>query len=130
VEVVVCDGFVGNVILKTSESLAHAIFGWLKHELKKSPLRLLGAWLARKAFYTIKKKTNYEEYGGSLLLGVNGTVIIAHGSSTPKAITNALRVAREAIAQKINDAIVREMSKLHEAHLKKQSSDAPFTPAS
>src|SRR5438046_5247623 len=72
VEVVVCDGFVGNVILKTCESISVAIFQWLKHELSRTPTRRLGAFLARESFRTIKDKTNYEEYGGSPLLGVNG----------------------------------------------------------
>src|SRR5256885_1871588 len=72
VEVVVCDGFVGNVILKTCESIAVAIFQWLKHELDRSKWRMAGAYLAKDAFQTIKAKTNYEEYGGSPLLGVNG----------------------------------------------------------
>jgi glycerol-3-phosphate acyltransferase PlsX len=113
VEVVVCDGFVGNVVLKTSESLANAIFHWLKHELKKSPLRMIGAWLARHAFIAIKKKTNYEEYGGSLLLGVNGVCVIAHGSSTPKAIMNAVRVAKEALERRVNPIIIEQIEKLH-----------------
>src|SRR5437764_9561221 len=81
-EVVLCDGFVGNVVLKTCESIAHAIFTWLKHELHKSPVRKLGGLLAKAAFKTIYNKTNYEEYGGSPLLGVNGICIIAHGAST------------------------------------------------
>src|SRR5438034_117939 len=72
VEVVVCDGFVGNVILKTCESIAVAIFQWLKHELNRTPIRKAGAFLAKDAFLTIKATTNYEEYGGSPLLGVNG----------------------------------------------------------
>src|SRR5438445_432632 len=93
VEVVVCDGFVGNVILKTSESIAVAIFKWLKQELTRSKIHMVGAYLARKAFRVIKDKTNYEEYGGMPLLGVNGICIIAHGASTPLAIKNALRVA-------------------------------------
>src|SRR5205085_2877747 len=93
VEVVVCDGFVGNVILKTCESIATAIFKWLKHELMRSAPRKAGAFLAREAFRTIRKKTNYEEYGGMPLLGVNGICIISHGASTPLAIKNALRVA-------------------------------------
>lgn len=113
-EVVLCDGFVGNVVLKTCESIAHAIFCWLKHELKRSPVRMGGAWLARGAFRAIKKKTNYEEYGGSPLLGVNGICIIAHGSSTPLAIKNAVRVAAESIAQQINPHIVAEIARYHE----------------
>ena len=115
VEVVLCDGFVGNVVLKTCEAIADAIFDWLKHELKKTPVRMTGACIAKGAFKAIKKKTNYEEYGGSPLLGVNGICIIAHGSSTPKAIKNAIRVAAEGIQQQINPHIVAEIKKYHDA---------------
>ena len=114
VDVVVCDGFVGNVILKTSESLAGAIFSWLKRELKKDLVRQAGAMLAKEAFYTIRRKTNTEEYGGMPLLGVNGICIKAHGNSTPKAIRNAIRVAREAVAHKVNPHIVEEIAR-HES---------------
>jgi len=99
VEVVVCDGFVGNVILKTCESIAVAMFQWLKHELMRTTMRKAGALLARNAIGTIKAKTNYEEYGGSPLLGVNGICIIAHGASTPLAVKNALRVAAELLGE-------------------------------
>ena len=114
VEVVVCDGFVGNVILKTCESIAVAIFQWLKHELARTPMRKIGALFAKKAFHTIKDKTNYEEYGGSPLLGVNGICIIAHGASTPLAVKNALRVAAESIEQQVNPHIVEEIRRYHE----------------
>jgi len=114
VEVVVCDGFVGNVILKTCESVAGAVFNWLKHELTKNPVRMAGAFLARNAFRAIKKKLNYEEYGGMPLLGVNGICIIAHGASTPLAIKNALRVAAESIEQQVNPHIVEEIRRYHE----------------
>ena len=114
VEVVVVDGFVGNVLLKTCESLANAIFKWLKHELKKSPIRMSGAYLAQGAFRAIKEKTNYEEYGGMPLLGVNGICIIAHGASTPLAIKNALRVAAESIEHQVNPHIVAEMRRYNE----------------
>jgi len=122
VEVVVCDGFVGNVILKTCESISVAIFQWLKHELSRTPMRKLGAFLARESFRTIKDKTNYEEYGGSPLLGVNGICIIAHGSSTPLAVKNALRVAAESIEQQVNPHIIEEVQRYHEA-------TAPLEPA-
>jgi phosphate acyltransferase len=115
VEVVVCDGFVGNVILKTCESISVAIFQWLKHELSRTPMRKLGAFLARESFRTIKDKTNYEEYGGSPLLGVNGICIIAHGSSTPLAVKNALRVAAESIEHQVNPHIIEEVQRYHEA---------------
>lgn len=114
VEVVVCDGFMGNVILKTCESVGDAIFKWLKHELMKSKVRMAGAYLAQNAFRAIKKKVNYEEYGGSPLLGVNGICIIAHGSSTPLAIKNALRVAAESIEHEVNPHIVEEIRRYNE----------------
>ncbi len=114
VEVVVCDGFVGNIVLKTCEALAHAIFTWLKHELKKSPVRMGGAFLAQGAFKSIKKKTNWEEYGGSPLLGVNGICIIAHGASTPLAIKNAIRVAVESVQQQVNPLIVEGVKPYHD----------------
>jgi len=114
VEVVVCDGFVGNVILKTCESIAVAIFKWLKAELTRSTRRKAGAFLAKHAFLTIKDKTNYEYYGGSPLLGVNGICIIAHGASTPLAIKNALRVAAESIEHQLNPHIVEEIRRYHE----------------
>ncbi|HEY0369247.1 MAG TPA: phosphate acyltransferase PlsX [Chthoniobacterales bacterium] len=114
VEVVVCDGFVGNVILKTCESVGDAIFKWLKHELTKNTLRMAGAYLAKSAFKTIRKKVNYEEYGGSPLLGVNGICIIAHGSSTPLAIKNALRVAAESIEHEVNPHIVEDIRRYNE----------------
>jgi glycerol-3-phosphate acyltransferase PlsX len=108
-EVVVCDGFVGNIVLKTSESIAYAIFGWLRRELTKNLIRKLGAQLARGAFRTIYKRTNSEEYGGMPLLGVNGTCIIAHGSSSPVAIKNAIRVAAESIQHDLNPHIIRQI---------------------
>jgi phosphate acyltransferase len=114
VEVVVCDGFVGNVILKTCESISVAIFAWLKHELARTPMRKLGALLARKSFRSIRDKTNYEYYGGSPLLGVDGICIIAHGASTPLAVKNALRVAAESIEQQVNPHIVEEIRRYHE----------------
>ena len=109
VEVVLCEGFVGNVVLKTCEALAHAIFSWLKHELKKNPLRVAGAVLAKGAFKAIRDKVNVDEYGGSVLLGVDGICIIAHGSSSALAVKNAIRVALESIAHQVNPHIVKEL---------------------
>jgi phosphate acyltransferase len=108
-DVVVCDGFTGNVVLKTSESIAYAIFGWLRRELNRGLVRKVGAQLARGAFRDIYKKTNAEEYGGMPLLGVNGVCIIAHGSSSPVAIKNAIRVAAESVKQDLNPHILREL---------------------
>lgn len=113
VEVVVCDGFVGNVVLKTSESIAVAMGHWLKGELKKSPIRMLGAALANGAFQAIRKKTDYAEYGGAPLLGIDGICIIGHGASSAIAIKNAIRVAVESVAQKVNPTILEELKKIN-----------------
>lgn len=110
VEVVLCDGFTGNVVLKSCEATAEAVFHWLKNEIKRSPIRMAGAYLMQGAFRKLKKRTNYEEYGGSPLLGVDGICIIAHGSSTPTAIKNAVRVALESIQTRINPHIVEELA--------------------
>jgi glycerol-3-phosphate acyltransferase PlsX len=108
-DIVLCDGFVGNVILKVSESVADTIVKLLKQEIKSSVIATLGAALASSAFNELKKKMDYSEYGGAPLLGVDGRVIISHGSSSPKAIKNAVKVAAESIAQDVNKHIVEEI---------------------
>lgn len=114
VEVVVADGFTGNIVLKTSEAIAHAIFAWLKHELMRSPIYKLGALLAKPAFKTIARKTSADEYGGMPLLGVNGVCIIAHGGSSPNAVKNAIRMARESIKHQVNPHIIEAVGALGE----------------
>lgn len=121
VEVVVCDGFTGNVVLKTSEAIAHAIFNWLKHEIYKSWVFKLGALLAKPAFKAIHKRTSADEVGGSPLLGVNGICIISHGGASPIAIKNAIRVACESIQHQLNPHIVEEVKRYNE-----QSSPAKY----
>jgi len=101
-DVIVCDGFAGNVALKTAESLAHAISTLLKRSLAKSPITRMGAWLARDAFLQLRQEIDYAEHGGAPLLGVDGVSIIAHGASTSKAIKNAFRVAHETVRQELN----------------------------
>lgn len=108
-DVIVCDGFVGNVVLKVAESITEVIGKLLKKELKKNYLTILGAVLSKSAFTTLKQKVDYAEYGGAPLLGINGTCIISHGSSNPKAIKNAIRVASEAVERKVNDHILQEL---------------------
>lgn len=108
-DVVLCDGFVGNVMLKTVEATAKAVSKWLKAEIKGNPLRLCGAVLAQGAFRALKAKGNYETYGGSPLLGVNGVVIIAHGSSSALAIRNAVRVALETVENRVNHKIQQSL---------------------
>ncbi len=109
-DVVLCDGFVGNIVLKSVEATAKAVSKWLKNEIKETPLRMAGAVLAQGAFKALKAKSSYETYGGSPLLGVNGVVIIAHGSSSPVAVRNAIRVALETVEHKINPRIEDAMS--------------------
>jgi glycerol-3-phosphate acyltransferase PlsX len=104
-DVVLCDGFVGNIVLKSVEATAKAVSKWLKAEIKGNPLRLCGAVLANGAFKALKEKSSYETYGGSPLLGVNGVVIIAHGSSTALAVRNAIRVAMETVENRVNSRI-------------------------
>jgi glycerol-3-phosphate acyltransferase PlsX len=111
-DVVVCDGFVGNVVLKTSESVAHAIGSWLKKEFKANPIRILGALLLRGALKTIKRRMDPEMFGGAPLLGVNGICIITHGSSSRTAIYHAVRVACESVGHHVNDHIIEEARKL------------------
>jgi len=106
VDVVVCDGFVGNVVLKVSEGLAEAISTMLKNELKGSLLAKIGYLLARPAFRQFRKKIDYSEYGGAPLLGVAGTGMICHGGSNAKAVMNAIRLARDYVAKRVNDNMV------------------------
>ena len=116
-DVIVCDGFTGNVILKSCEATAKAMFTWLKHEIEASFIRKMGALLAKEAFRTVKRRGSYESYGGSPLLGVNGVVIIGHGSSSPLAIMNALRVGAEAVEHEVNPHIQNAITSHVFAHV-------------
>lgn len=107
VDVIVCDGFVGNVCLKVSEGLAEAIMSMLRTEISESFMAKMGYLLAQKAFNNFRKKVDYAEYGGAPLLGVNGTGIICHGRSNAKAIKNAIKVAAAMIRSKVNDHIIQ-----------------------
>jgi glycerol-3-phosphate acyltransferase PlsX len=109
VDIILCDGFVGNVILKISESVADTIMQSLKQEIKASLLATIGAVLSASAFSELKRKMDYSERGGALLLGVDGRCIISHGSSSPKAIKNAIRVAAEFVKQDVNKHIIEEL---------------------
>ncbi len=111
VDVVVCDGFVGNVVLKTCESLAGGIFDWLKRELTSTLKRKLGAYLAQGAFRTIKRRMDPDAYGGAPLLGLKGNVFIAHGSARERAVMNAIRMATEAVESRITQVIAEEVGK-------------------
>ena len=112
-DVVLCDGFVGNIVLKSVEATAKAVSKWLKAEIKGNPLRIAGAVLAQGAFKALKEKSSYETYGGSPLLGVNGVVIIAHGSSSALAVRNAIRVSLETVEHRINPQIEEALAALN-----------------
>ena len=109
-DVIVCDGFVGNVALKISESLAEALQEFLKRHLKSNPMGLLGLLLLRSSFKRFKKEVDYSEYGGAPLLGVNGAVIIGHGRSNMNAIKNAIRVAKEEVELNFKERILEAIN--------------------
>ena len=110
IDVMVCDGFMGNILLKTSEGVADTIGKIIKKQIKKSPLAIAGSVLMRKVFKTLKKQVSYDEYGGAPLLGVNGCVIISHGKSNSKAIKNAIFQAIKFANSNINKVIEEELS--------------------
>jgi len=114
-DVVVCDGFVGNVVLKTSEGLAEILISMVKGAIGKNWRRKLGAALCKDAFADLKHSTDYSEYGGAPLLGVDGICIICHGSSNSHAIANAIGVAIEHARYEVNEEIVSEVKAATEA---------------
>ena len=109
-DVVVCDGFVGNVILKTTEGVAHAIGFWMKQEFFRHPIRVLGAMLLKGALTAMKNRMDPEVYGGAPLLGVPGTVIITHGASTHRGIYHAVRVAAAAANNNVSGLIAERIA--------------------
>lgn len=110
-DVVVCDGFTGNIILKTSEALAHAMFSMIKGEIMATTRTKIGGMLAKPAFKAIHQRTSADEAGGMPLLGLNGITIISHGSASPYAMKNALRMACETITHGINPHIIEAVNK-------------------
>ncbi len=104
-DVIVCDGFTGNVVLKTSEGLADAIIRMLKREVANLATGRIGYLLLKPALRNFKKKTDYDEYGGAPLLGIQGTCIISHGRSTAKAIKNAIKVASDFAQKRVYEII-------------------------
>jgi glycerol-3-phosphate acyltransferase PlsX len=110
VDVIVCDGFIGNIALKISEGVAVHIAGMLKKALQSSLRAQVGYVLSRNAFAEFRKKIDYSEYGGAPLLGVRGVTIIGHGRSNANAIKNAIRVAAELCRARVNEKIEQELS--------------------
>ncbi|MBE9532391.1 MAG: phosphate acyltransferase PlsX, partial [Proteobacteria bacterium] len=128
VDVVVTDGFVGNVALKLTEGLVFALTDMLRTEIKASLWAKIGFLLARGAFLKVKKRLNYEEYGGAPLLGIGGVCMISHGGSSAKAITSAIRAANECAKTSLNTHMTEELAKsidlkklAEEIHLNKKA---------
>jgi glycerol-3-phosphate acyltransferase PlsX len=113
VDVIVCDGFIGNITLKVSEGLAEAIITMLKNEMAKSFMAKVGYRLAKHAFDSFRKRVDYAEYGGAPLLGLNGTGIVCHGRSNAKAIMNAIKVAAEMVRNNVNEHITQLLDEFH-----------------
>lgn len=112
-DVIVCDGFTGNVALKTSEGLVDAVLRLLKEELSSNLQAKLGALLSQQSFKRLKKRLDYSEYGGAPLIGLKGVTIICHGRSSPNAIKNAVRVAMEFSVNNVNAKLEAEVGHLH-----------------
>ncbi|HUJ14142.1 MAG TPA: phosphate acyltransferase PlsX [Thermoanaerobaculia bacterium] len=112
-DVVVCDGFIGNVVLKASEALGEMVFKLVRDEMSKSIVRKVGAGMAKGGFVALKRRMDYSEYGGAPLLGVKGGCIVCHGRSNAKAIKNAVRVARTFAINRIDQKIQEKITDLH-----------------
>lgn len=114
VDVVVCDGFVGNIMIKSWESLVRFFSTMLKEELQANPMRATGALLSKGAFNALKERINPERYGGAPLLGLNGHIIKAHGSSNRRAIKNAINAAHEIVKTNMNEHISADVARANE----------------
>ena len=114
VDVIVCDGFVGNILLKASEGVADSITKIIKQNVRRSPLAIAGAVLMRKVFKVLKKQVDYAEYGGAPLIGINGCAIIGHGKSNAKAVKNAIFQAICFSSSNINADIEQKLTLLEQ----------------
>lgn len=107
---IICDGFVGNVVLKMFESVLDTMISLISRELEKNPITKIGTWFLQPALNSLRKDTNYEEAGGAPLLGVNGNVIISHGISSAVAIRNGIRVAGDLVTTQVNNQIIEAIT--------------------
>lgn len=114
VDVVITDGFVGNIVLKTCEGLGKTILQILKSELTATPIRKFGALLAKAGFQTLKKKMDPEAHGGARIIGLNGTVVKVHGSASERVVANALRHTAESASQHLNERIGEAVARTQE----------------
>ena len=112
-DVIVCDGFTGNVALKTSEGMIEAVLKLLKDELSSNLQAKLGAFLSQQSFKRLKKRLDYSEYGGAPLLGLHGVSIICHGRSSSNAIKNAIRVAKDFVENQVNTKLESELNQIN-----------------
>ena len=112
-DVIVCDGFIGNVVLKASEALGEMVKNGLKRELTQNVVRRAGAFLVKGGLKSLMTRMDYTEYGGAPLLGVNGGCIVCHGRSNAKAIKSAIRVARDFAENEIDTKIREKIGELH-----------------
>jgi len=110
-DVIVSDGFTGNVALKVSEGVVETLFSMAKREIMKNVLAKIGFLLMKKHLKKVFKQVDYSEYGGAQLLGLNGVCIIGHGRSNPNAVKNAVRQARDFVASRVQDKIQEEIAK-------------------
>ncbi len=113
-DVIVCDGFVGNILLKTSEGVAESITKIIKKNIRRSPIAIAGSLLMRRVFKILKKQVDYAEYGGAPLIGIKGCAIVAHGKSNAKAIKNAIFQAISFSDSDINEDIEESIAKLQQ----------------
>jgi glycerol-3-phosphate acyltransferase PlsX len=123
IDVVVCDGFVGNVVLKVSEGLAEAMSLMLREELSSRLLSRLGYLLVRPALKAFRKKVDYAEYGGAPLLGIQGTAMICHGSSSPRAIMNAIKMAHDSETHQVNKKLNERLEEIRTENFVGTASD-------
>ncbi|MCK4911999.1 MAG: phosphate acyltransferase PlsX [Thermodesulfovibrionales bacterium] len=123
-DVIVCDGFVGNIFLKTSEGLAEFVMRLLKREMGRSVAAKMGYLFMRSVLKNVKKETAYEEYGGAPLLGIKGAVVVCHGRSTSKAIMNAIMIASEFASKNVHKAISKDIKMLVDKKDDKESTVA------
>lgn len=111
-DVIVCDGFIGNLVLKASEGVASTISYFIKEYIRKSPIAITGALLMRKVFHLLKKEIDYAEIGGAPLIGIKGCAIVSHGKSNPKAIKNAIFQAIRFVDTGVNVHIENRLEEL------------------
>jgi len=111
-DVITCDGFVGNLVLKTSEGVASTISGLIKDYIRKSPVAITGALLMRKVFKLLKKEIDYAEVGGAPLIGIKGCAIVSHGKSNARAIENAIYQAIAYVDTGVNEHIISRLEEL------------------